>query len=262
MVNAETTRVAALYVYPIKSCRGISVDSSELLREGLEFDRRFMFVDSQTRKFLTIRQNPKMTLIVPSLTAGHNTQLVISVKGVDGQVSVPARPTDKELSNMTVETVEIWGNQLQGHIFPAETSAMISQFLGQEVSLVYHHPDTNLRLLSGNGSLRLLGRSGSVGYADVLPVQIASLASLDELNSRLVARGADEITIERFRPNIVVEGLSAWDEDTWLVVSLIEGPEGKIVIDCVCHCARCQVPNVGPDNGIKDKHEPWDTLVR
>ena len=257
----EVTRIAALYVYPIKSCRGISVTRSPLLKEGLEFDRRFMLVDANY-KFLTIRQNPRLTLVLPEV---RNGCLKVSIQGRPGEFEVPARPTSEELSTSArLETVEIWGKTLTGHILTDPViSALLSEFLEQEVHLAYHQPEKGLRKLGGNGSLTSLGRTGSVAYADVLPLQFSSLASLAELNDRLVQRDKEVIPIQRFRPNIVVEGLQPWEEDTWSLVSLVGvGGEGKLQVDIVCRCARCQVPNVDTETAVKDSREPWDTLMQ
>jgi len=129
----------------------------------------------------------------------------------------------------------------------------------------------------------LLGREESTNFPDVMPLQIANEASIKELNTRLKKKGHDEITIERFRPNIVVRGSDttrsddkapkAWSEDSWKTVRILDGeqPSGiasilgggnkGLEIDVQARCARCQVPNVDPETAEKDKHEPWDTLV-
>ena len=100
-----------------------------------------------------------------------------------------------------------------------------------------------------------------------MPLQIASEASMKELNSRLKKKGQSEITIERFRPNVVIKGNEPWSEDIWSVVringsdSVLSWNSQALDIDVACRCARCQVPNVDPESGEKNKHEPWDTLV-
>lgn len=119
-----------------------------------------------------------------------------------------------------------------------------------------------------------------------MPLLIANEGSLWELNGRLKEKGHQEITVERFRPNIIVKGAEsvdsvtkgglpgAWSEDSWKTVrilpngeqksgiaSLLGGGEKPLEIDVQARCARCQVPNVDPDTAEKDKKEPWDTLV-
>lgn len=149
--------------------------------------------------------------------------------------------------------------------------------------LVYKGPTP--RVLRGNGAPDVLGREESTNFPDVLPLLIANEASLVELNGRLTEKGHGEITVERFRPNIIVRGSSsptakgglptAWSEDSWktvrisstntqqtgLLSSLVGSRENHIDIDVAARCARCQVPNVNPETAEKDKKEPWDTLV-
>lgn len=98
---------------------------------------------------------------------------------------------------------------------------------------------------------------------------------MNELSHRLNGKGIDDMTYERFRPNIIVKGgepgVQAWDEDKWKTLRVVNGSPSSsswiswgpstLDIDVVCHCARCQVPNVDPETAEKNKHEPWDTLV-
>ena len=128
----------------------------------------------------------------------------------------------------------------------------------------------------------LIAKNGSTTFPDMLPLLVANEASLDELNERLDKKTGKEITIERFRPNIIVRGDStAWAEDSWKTVrisSVVPDPlpsggiidylmgsaafeSGEIDVHIRLRCARCQVPNVEPNTAVKDKHEPWDTLV-
>lgn len=131
------------------------------------------------------------------------------------------------------------------------------------------------RICRGNGAEEHLGRKEYVNFPDVLPVQVASEVSLRELNGRLKERGAEEITVERFRPNIIVdgEGIEAWEEDEWKTLRVnppnstmgslatMTGIGNKSIdIDVAARCARCHVPNVDPDTAVPDKKEPWGTL--
>lgn len=96
------------------------------------------------------------------------------------------------------------------------------------------------------------------------PLQIASVSSLSDLNEHLNENGQAGITIERFRPNIIVEGQEPWDEDSWSVVSFMSSTndEGKLVVDILCRCVRCLVPNVTPETAAKNEKEPWSTLMQ
>lgn len=228
-----------------------------------------------------------MTLIDTALTSiSDEEHLTISIRGTGAKISIPARPSRDWLeANTKLERVTIWDSDTDGHVYSAETTAAFTEFLGKEVRLVYKGPEK--RVAQGNAAPEVLGREESVFFPDVLPVLIANEASIEELNGRLRVKGGRDITVERFRPNIIVRGgdnggtmLGPWKEDRWKTVRISEqetvergegsgiagmlfggGRKDGLVIDIQARCARCQVPNVDPDTAEKDKHEPWDTLV-
>lgn len=263
------TEVTALRVYPIKSCRGFQVSRTTLRLQGLDLDRRWMFVDARTREFLTIRQIPQMTLISTALS-DDGESLLISVSGKT--VSIPAHPSDEWLAaNTTLAGVKIWDLETDGYLYGRDVNEPFSAFLQKDVCLVYKGPTP--RVLRGNGDPRVLGRTQTTFFPDVHPVLIASETSMAELNARLAKKGVDPITIERFRPNIVVKGTVPWAEDTWKLVRISQtststSPEKEqkqekkpLDIDIIARCTRCQVPNVDPSTANKHQSEPWDTLM-
>jgi uncharacterized protein YcbX len=268
----QSSEIVSLRMYPIKSCRGLEVQSTVLKEHGLDLDRRWMLVDAATNEFLTIRQIPDMTRIGTALSADGNDLLVnIPKPGMEAQfhtIRIPSRPDPEWLAaNTKTGPVKIWHTDTDGYLYSEEINAPFSAFLGRDVALVYKGPTP--RVLRGNGAPNLLGRVQSTGFPDVHPVLIASESSLDELNGRLKRAGADPITIERFRPNIIIRGGAPWSEDSWKTVRITgqKAGSGKAVgvtsidLDVVARCGRCQVPNVDPDTGDKHKKQPWDTLV-
>ncbi|KAF7130982.1 hypothetical protein CNMCM5793_003917 [Aspergillus hiratsukae] len=255
-----TSEIVSLRIYPIKSCRGFEVTKAKLLLQGLDLDRQWMFVDAKTHEFLTIRQIPQMTLINTALSEDGNS-LLLSITGSDEEIQIPARPDPAWLAaHTTLSQVKIWDTVTDGHVYSDAVNAPFSTFLNRDVCLVYKGPTP--RILQGNGDPRLLGREQSTNFPDVHPVLIASEASLADLNQRLLRNGAEAITVERFRANIIVRGSVPWAEDSWKTVR-ISSSEGEqpLDLDVVARCARCQVPNVDPDTGEKHKREPWDTLM-
>lgn len=292
----KTTKITDLKIYPIKSCRGFSIKASTLTRMGLKYDRCCMFVDAK-HKFITIRDKPEMTLIktfVREDESGKATlevtfPAVVHAEGQDPEVdyeqatmiSVPLNADEEWLSNNTeLLDAEIWEFETDAYAFtvPEVADAVTKYFTSfnseAKVQLVTKGPTP--RPCRGNGAYELLGRKEFVNFPDVLPIQVASETSLRELNSRLSSSGSDEITVERFRPNVIVDSdnLEAWEEDEWRTLrinppktylgslSTITGIKNEAIdIDVVARCARCQVPNVNPDTAIKNKKEPWTTLV-
>jgi uncharacterized protein YcbX len=102
-----------------------------------------------------------------------------------------------------------------------------------------------------------------------MSLTVANATSIADLNRRLGYTSANHpsaLTIERFRPNIVVAGTSPWEEDTWKRVrisTVLRDVEAlyKIDLDVVARCARCQVPNVDPQTAVKDPEQPWEELM-
>jgi uncharacterized protein YcbX len=267
------TQIVSMRVYPIKSCRGIEVDETRLRKTGLLLDRNWMFISKPDRKFMTIRSNPKMTLIDTNIVEkDKQTHLEISVHGspADSRVTIPAFPTKEWLaSNTTLTTVEIWEEPTDAYEYSPSINAIFTKFFNQDVALVYKGPQP--RNINVNGRAELYGRAQEHHFADVMSLQIASEASLKDLNSRLEKspNTSDALTIERFRPNIIVRGRDdhPWEEDTWKRVRITTNlPDRemlfKLDLDVVARCARCQVPNVNPDTAEKHAKEPWTELMK
>jgi len=264
-------------MYPIKSCRGLEVTQTILKGHGLDLDRRWMLIDASTNTFLTIRQIPNMTRITTALSPDGD-ELIVNIpkpsenpenKNDFNTIRIPSHPSQTWLAeNTSISAVRIWDTDTDGYMYSESINAPFSAFLGLNVALVYKGPTP--RVLKGNGDPRLLGRVQTTGFPDVHPVLIASETSLSELNGRLGRVGVDPITVERFRPNIVVQGGKAWSEDSWKVVRITANGSGsgstgvgsvKLDLDVVARCARCQVPNVDPGSAVKHKRQPWDMLV-
>ncbi|KAJ5478512.1 hypothetical protein N7530_004021 [Penicillium desertorum] len=267
----QSTEIISLCIYPIKSCRGIEVQSTLLKQHGLDLDRRWMLINASSNTFLTIRQIPDMTRIRTALSADGD-ELVVSIPKPDSNeitqdqdqdhqfhtIRIPSHPSPQWLAaNTSIGPVHIWDTETDGYRYSDEINAPFSAFLGRDVALVYKGPTP--RVLKGNGAPHRLGRVQTTGFPDVHPV------------------GIDPITVERFRPNIVVRGKAPWSEDSWKLVRITgrkadgtsgdSAGDGEAIIqppldlDIVARCARCQVPNVDPDTALRNKKQPWDTLV-
>ncbi len=292
----KTTKITDLKIYPIKSCRGISLKSSLLTRKGLQYDRCCMFVDAN-RKFITIRDKPEMTLIrtaIDTTTSGSHVLKatfpeVIREEGSEPTVdydnattiSVPLEPDEEWYSqNAELIDVEIWEYNTDAYAFKMpEIADVVTKYFtswDSEAKVQFVRKGPTLRQCRGNGDPDLLGRKEFVNFPDVLPIQVATETSLKELNARLKEKTLDEITIERFRPNVIVDSdnLEPWEEDEWKTLrfnppksmlgslSTMTGVGSQSIdVDVAARCARCQVPNVDPDTAVKNKKQPWDMLV-
>lgn len=262
------TEVVGLYVYPVKSCRGISVKSMRLRQTGLEFDRNWMFVDA-ANQFLTIREEPTMTQIHTALSDDYD-QLTISIKdNPDCEVTIGARPDHGWLhENCKLIQVKIWDDETDAWEYSHDINTTFSKHFSKAVKLVYKGPRP--RPSSGNATAELYGKDAPHMFADDLPVQIASEASLADLNLRFKQENPDkdELTMARFRPNIVVSGRAKypWEEDQWKRVRLVTVDHElrklwRVELDVTNRCTRCTVPNVDPETAENSK-EPFDTLAK
>lgn len=266
----KPSEIVSLRIYPIKSCRGFEIKKSMLKKTGLDLDRNWMFVDVEKKKFLTIRSDPSMTLIDTGLTAPDSvrevwTELRIGIRGTAAHVNVPCYPTKEWLGeNCKLTEVEIWGEKTDAWAYSDEINKIFSDFFKKAVLLVYKGPTP--RMSGGNADAELYGKQEPHHFADVMSLQVASEASLEDLNRRLKEKGQEPLTIERFRPNIIIKGNEPWEEDRWKRVRINTTEHSRemlwrVPLDVLARCARCQVPNVNPDTAEKHAKEPWETLM-
>lgn len=225
-----------LFVYPVKSCAGIEVQEALLTEAGLDLDRAWMVVDGEG-VFLTQRRLPRMALIRPKLTS---YELVLRAPGMLAlhvaldAVEAPA-------------TVTVWRDTVPAWDLGAIAAQWFTDFLGQPCRLVRFDPEYR-RLSSIEWTA---GVEAPNQFSDGFPVLLASTASMDDFNGRLAARGHAAVGIERFRPNVVLGGVEAHDEDRVDLVR-VETPEGDIHLQPVKPCARCPIPDIDPATGESD----------
>lgn len=240
-----TVSIETLWLYPIKGCGGFTVPSAVLAPTGLEVngigDREWVVVDDD-HEFLSQRELPKMALIETRLTADS-----LRVKAPEMlQLEVPFE-TEGE-----VVSARVWNDAVGAVTQGTLVDEWFSQFLGQRCSLLRFDPEGQ-RL----SNRKYTGAAAApYKFADAFSLLVCSSASLADLNARLDAQGQPTITIERFRPNIVLDGIEAFDED--YIDRLTIGSEARLQV--VKPCVRCTVPNVDLKNG-QVSLEPGATLA-
>ena len=226
--------VSSLYLYPLKSARGLSLDQVVVDAFGVEGDRRFMVVGPDGH-FITQRRHPKMALLSVSMAPAG---LTLAFPG-HGSVHVDI-PTEGPHA-----MVEIWGESVRGHEVGVAADAWLSRCLNTPCRLVYMRDETYRPVDPDYAS-----KPAQVSFADGFPLLLISQASLDDLNGRLGL----PVDMRRFRPNIVVTGTEPFEEDGWRRVRI-----GSVELDVVKPCARCVMTTVDPETGQKGK-EPMKTL--
>jgi uncharacterized protein len=231
-------KISEIYIYPIKSLSGISLQESRVEERGLQYDRRWVLVD-ENNQFITIRENPEMTLIDVSIEK-NGLKLKHKTKNFEDFL-VPFQPqtTDSQL-------VRVWGDEVLGVRVSDEADAWLQKVLNMNCRLFYQ-PDTSFRPVDAHYAID----NEHVSLADAYPILLAGQASIDDLNERLV----ENVSIRRFRPNLVFTGGKPFIEDSWRDMQI-----GSAELVGVKNCARCPIPTINPDTAEQTK-EPIKTLA-
>lgn len=226
--------LSRLFIHPVKSMRGIGLTHAFADISGMAFDRIFM-VTEPDGTFITARQYPAMVRFTPAilrdglhLTAPDGSSALVRFADFTAQ----AAPT------------EVWGNHFTAHIAPDAINQWLSPFFKRDVQLRWLG-DTLTRRVKRHDAVPL-------SFADGFPYLLTNEASLRDLQQRCPA----SVKMEQFRPNLVVTGAQAWDEDTWKTIRI-----GEVVFDVVKPCSRCIFTTISPERGQKHPAgEPLHTL--
>lgn len=211
--------VVDLFVYPVKSARGIARSRVRVAATGFEWDRQWMLVNGKGT-FLSQRTHPNLARIVPEITA---EALLLRAEGAP-PLRVPLDTQGERLA------VRVWDDACAGIDQGAAASAWASRLVGETVRLVRASPDmerpANVKFAHSTPA--------PLAFPDGYPFLVCNQASLEDLNRRL----ARPIPIERFRPNIVLAGLPVWAEDRIDLLTV-----GSVTLRLVKPCTRCSIPS-------------------
>ncbi|MBQ5961855.1 MOSC domain-containing protein [Massilia sp. ZL223] len=234
-----------LVVYPIKSCAGLSVPQATLAPSGLVaegvHDREWMLV-TREGQFLTQREYPRMALIAPRV---DGDALVVEAPGMP-LLRLPLAHD----ATAAILQVQIWDHSVPAADCGDAAAAWFADAIGGACRLVRFRSDvqrpTSTKWTGGTPS--------ETRFADGYPLLLIGQASLDDLNAKLVAAGRAPLPMNRFRPNLVVEGIEAFEED--FVESF--STDG-LSLRPVKPCARCPIPAIDQASGIPGP-DPLDIL--
>ncbi len=237
--------IASLHLHPVKSCAGIAVDEALLIETGFEFDRTWMVVDTQGT-FVSQRDLPRLALVRPTL---RSSDVVLRAPGMlalhllQGSVQAPCRVT-------------VWGDRVAAYDMGDLAAQWFSDFLGHGVRLVRFDPaERRLCDRRWTGAFE-----AETAFADGFPLLVTSTASLAELNHRLVAAGHDAVSMQRFRPNIVLDGVLGPHGEDFIDELSVESVDGPVLLKLVKPCGRCSIPDVDPASAVQG-HAVADTMA-
>lgn len=231
-----TRKLTDIIIYPVKSLRGISVDSAYAGMKGLKYDRTWMLVDDAGH-FITQRTLP----VLATLEVRRDPEGWIIQHGQE-QLKVPYSLSDARKKN-----VDIWEDLLEVSLAPDYYSEWFSDYLKIKCHLV--HMDENVKRPVDE---RYMINNETVSFADAFPYLMIGESSLRDLNKRL----ANPVPMNRFRPNLVFSGGDPFEEDTFDRIGT-----GKAVFRAVKPCARCVVTTTDQESGARGS-EPLLTLSK
>jgi len=229
--------LSQIHVYPVKSLGGFQVMQWPVDKTGLRYDRKWMLIDADG-KFLSQRSLPKMALLHTRI---ENELLIISAPG-QPEMALPLHSSAGE-----DVSVEIWKDRCLAKTVDEEVDVWLSRFLQSDCRLVYH-PENRVRPVDPHYAKP----EDETAFSDGFPFLIVSEASLQALNAEM---GLD-LSMIRFRPNLVISGCESYAEDRWRQIRI-----AGINFRLPKPCSRCSVPTIDPETAETGK-EPLTTLAR
>ncbi|KAM6912178.1 mitochondrial amidoxime-reducing component 1 [Xenentodon cancila] len=237
--------VSQLLIHPLKSGKAVSLALAECVKIGLKFgevqDRHWLLV-TEDGHMVTGRQEPRLVMV--SLTC-EGSQAVLNGPNME-ELKFPIRNPDYPVINCRV-----FSDDIQGRDCGDRVSQWFTDYFGPEKNFRLVHFESEMRPRSPAESEPLFSQYEEVAYSDVGPVMLLSEASVEDLNRKL----EKDVTVERFRPNIVISDCKAFDEDSWEEIQI-----GSVRLQRVMSCGRCIFTTVDPETGIISRKEPLDTL--
>lgn len=236
-------KLSEIWIYPVKSLGGISLQESKVTDRGLELDRRWLLVDDDNQ-FLSQRENPKLALFRPEVV-GEN--LRITHKVFLESINVPLRA---DFNDETAKIkVTVWEDTIDAFEVSPVISEWFTRLLEFSVRLVYM-PEESKRKVDADYAI-----SGEevTSFADAYPFLIIGQSSLDDLNERLEVK----VPMNRFRPNFVFTNGAAFEEDFWREFTI-----GNLSFVGVKRCDRCVMTTVDQETGVVAGKGPLKTLAK
>jgi len=244
-----SVRIRELYLFPVKSLRGFRVEQSPLTPLGFHYDRQWMIIKPDGG-FISQRQLPQMVLIHTRIT---EDALILSKAGMP-DIAVPLAPVEGELI-----TARVWKDECKViDTDSASSNNTVSRWLSE--ALDSPKPLRLVRMAPNHqrpqSKPELLGERTHTLFADAAPFLVCNQGSLEQLNQQLEQHQLPTVTMERFRPNVVIEGIPAFAEHEY------QGLKHTQFELSFCYpCQRCAVPTIDIDTAQRHpQQQPFKLL--
>ena len=243
-------QITDLFIYPVKSLKGIALDNSQTGQRGLEFDREWMITDN-AYNFISQREIELMTTIETKI---DSSSLILS-SPQNRRLKVPL-----ESNRINKVKVMVWDDYCDAYDEGDEASSWLTEVLGT-------HKGSSLRLVRFDQKDKRLvpkkylnGVHAESAFSDQFPYLITSWESLSKLNNGLLENNSKKVSMNRFRPNIVIKGLSDIEKMTSFNLTC---EKGDYQFGLRKPCKRCKITTINQETGeIDNPKEPLATLVK
>jgi len=238
-------KLTAINIYPVKSCHRVELTETRITPLGLDHDRHWMLVDDQHR-FISARRYPNLLqLSVETGPAGF----IAAYPGLPGIYVRHPQDTAKAYP------AKIWHDEVEVIDAGESAAEWFSQVTGKPCRLVWSATNSARLLKPGNYPPPPVPSGGrQIAFTDGMPVLLANEASLSELNKHLDTA----VSMHRFRPNLVINGNQAWEEESWQRIKI-----GEVELQATKTCVRCILTTSDPDTGERNpSREPLKTLTQ
>ena len=243
-------QITDLFIYPVKSLKGIALDNSQTGQRGLEFDREWMITDN-AYNFISQREIEIMTTIETKI---DSSSLILS-SPQNRRLKVPL-----ESNRINKVKVMVWNDYCDAYDEGDEASSWLTEALGT-------HKGSSLRLVRFDQKDKRLvpkkylnGVHAESAFSDQFPYLITSWESLSKLNNGLLENNSKKVSMNRFRPNIVIKGLSDIEKMTSFNLTC---EKGDYQFGLRKPCKRCKITTINQETGeIENPKEPLATLVK
>ncbi len=234
-------QVTGLFIYPLKSARGIALPDVQIEPMGLSGDRRMMLVDPEGQ-FITQRELSALARLTALPAAAY-----LTLRLEDGREMMVAPPQPDNRMD-----VAIWQSAVSAAVADDSVNDTLSEWFERPVKLVFIDGESRR-----DANPEWAGEASPMGFADGYQILVTTTGSLRALNEDMERHGEGEVGMDRFRPNIVLDCDEPWAEDAWTGLEI-----GGIRFDFVKPCPRCIMTTQDQQTGSREGASPMPAMGR
>lgn len=268
--SPKAPTVRQLYIYPIKSCSEMNLLKASVTARGFRYDRSFQVVSKTDNEdkvwmFCTPRNKAfqKLFHLRPSISVDGKC---LTLSSYHDESDIFSLELDGAANSSLVSKVMGY-NEFLLEDYGDDVASWIGRATGIDAPRLVGIPQDNdhpatksnynrrVKVNPDQGEeLPLNPAPIPVSLADEAPFLLTTRESLVALNQYLKRSGKDEVDMRRFRPNIVIDGLKPWEEDTLKRIRI-----GSTEFHVWQRCGRCVMTTIDRDT-LHRCGEPMNTL--